>query len=70
MLVYLFRDVKPGNILLSKGGEAAKIGDVGFAKFLSNSCPIQPASRTPAGTYDYTAPELLMGQDYSDLVKL
>lgn len=60
------RDIKSGNVLLSK--EGAKIGDIGMAKLLSSSSMRVHSSLAPAGTFDYCAPELLMGLSYTEKV--
>lgn len=60
------RDLKTSNVLVTKG--RAKICDVGLAKVLMSSS--FSASMAPAGTFAYAAPEILMGDRYSEQVKL
>ncbi|ELP84472.1 serine/threonine protein kinase DCLK3, putative [Entamoeba invadens IP1] len=56
------RDIKPENILLlGDAGLTCRVGDFGFAKNFS-----QEPLKTPCGTQDYAAPEILMGaSEYS-----
>lgn len=58
------RDLKSSNIFLTKAG--AKIGDVGLAKLLTSSD--FSSSLLPVGTFVYCAPELLLGDRYSEKV--
>lgn len=51
-------DMKSKNILLDKDYNIAKIGDVGLARVLGNTVSSQGM---PLGTFNYAAPELLMG---------
>lgn len=51
------RDVKPENIMLSRG--RAKIGDLGIAKYLKEP-ESQDAHRL--GTYWYNSPDVMEGQ--------
>ena len=51
-------DVKSKNILLDKEYNIAKIGDVGLARVLGNTVSSQGL---PLGTFNYAAPELLVG---------
>jgi serine/threonine-protein kinase len=60
----LHRDVKPANILLTRGEGEQRIllADFGIARRLGE--PIESAgSNRPAGTVEYAAPETLMGAD-------
>ena len=60
----LHRDVKPANILLTRGQGEQRIllADFGIARRLGD--PIETAgSNLPAGTVGYAAPETLMGAD-------
>nr|BAN39673.1 protein kinase domain containing protein [Entamoeba histolytica] len=51
------RDIKPENILMvGDAGLTCRLGDFGFAKCFQNE-PL----KTPCGTQDYAAPEILMG---------
>ena len=59
------RDLKTSNILLSKGGTTAKIGDVGLAKITLTDLQ---SSLATVGTFVYAAPELLMGDRCTEKV--
>ena len=57
----IHRDLKPGNVFLSKTG-FIKLGDFGIARVLSNT--IEKA-QTMVGTPYYIAPETVKGRPYS-----
>ena len=52
----LLRDLKPSNILVTYTGDHVKLIDFGFSDTAGHSI-----LKTPAGTVDYTAPEVLAG---------
>jgi serine/threonine protein kinase len=56
----IHRDVKPGNILLTKGGDA-KIGDFGIAKMRDQVSDLT-ASGAVVGTPHYMSPEQIRGE--------
>ncbi|KAL3138988.1 hypothetical protein ABBQ32_005793 [Trebouxia sp. C0010 RCD-2024] len=53
------RDIKSGNILLSKDCDSAKICDVGLARIMSNTS-ITSSSHNVMTTFPYAAPEILL----------
>jgi serine/threonine protein kinase/Tol biopolymer transport system component len=67
------RDLKPGNIMLTKSG--TKLLDFGLAKLRQNGAPVAPLSQLPTaqnavtaegtilGTWQYMAPEQLEGKE-------
>ncbi|CUG92930.1 serine-threonine protein kinase, putative [Bodo saltans] len=57
----LHRDIKPGNIYVTRGG-TVKIGDFGVSKLVSETAP---HAVTFIGTPFYLCPELCMGEQYS-----
>ena len=56
----IHRDIKPGNIFLSREG-SFKLGDFGVARIASASM----AASTRAGTVNYMAPEVFRGEKYT-----
>ena len=52
----MHRDIKPGNMLLTRGGEALKLGDLGITRQLEGTAAL---STTWVGTMAYMAPERL-----------
>lgn len=61
------RDLKTSNILLSRDGHTAKIGDVGLSR--STLTDFQSSLAT-VGTFCYAAPELLMGERCCEAIDL
>ena len=53
-------DLKSKNILLTRDGGDAKIGDVGLARIISSAS--QTSQDYAFGTFAYAAPELLLGE--------
>ena len=53
-------DLKALNILLTRGWEVAKIGDVGVARFMHAK---DGSGEVAMGTFAYAAPETLLGID-------
>lgn len=60
-LQILHRDIKSGNILLSRNLDLAKICDVGFAHIVGNTSLSSQSTQT---TWAYAAPEMIMGSRY------
>lgn len=57
------RDIKPGNIFVSKYGDF-KLGDFDTAQVLDRSSSSTSSGSTVRGTYDYMAPEVYRGEKY------
>jgi eukaryotic-like serine/threonine-protein kinase len=63
------RDIKPGNLLLSRDG-TIKILDLGLARFFRDQRELSPAKgseRAMVGTDDYLAPEQIVNSDDVDI---
>lgn len=58
---FLHRDVKPGNILISRSGDV-RIADFGMARQLNQSVDL---AKSYLGTMCYMAPERIRGDEYS-----
>lgn len=56
----LHRDVKPGNVLLTRHSQRIKLADFGIAKILERT----QGANTVVGTPYYLSPEIVMGQAY------
>jgi len=61
------RDLKTSNILLSRDGNTAKIGDVGLSRSMLTDLQ---SSNATVGTFCYAAPELLMGERCTEAIDL
>eukprot|EP00906_Rhabdomonas_costata_P038003 RCo053634 len=59
----LHRDVKPSNLLVSRGG-AVKIGDFGISTVLGPSGHCSSAGQAVVGSTCYMSPERIRGQAY------
>ena len=61
----LHRDIKPGNIMVSKDGGTVKVMDFGIAKFTDLSISNVTHVNTQLGTPFYMSPEQVKGLPYS-----
>ncbi len=59
------RDIKPGNIMLSRDGKMVKIMDFGIAKFTDSSKLKTTHANTQLGTPFYMSPEQVKGLRYT-----
>lgn len=57
----LHLDIKPGNVLLTKTGDA-KLSDVGFSRTVNRDSHSNESSEA-VGTFDFCAPEVLLGEE-------
>lgn len=58
-LQVVHRDIKSGNVLLSRDLDFAKICDVGLARIMGNTS-LSSSSHSVPTTFAYAAPEILM----------
>jgi hypothetical protein len=60
-------DLKAKNILLTRDFGTAKIADVGLARMMHSTMnTMNSATGSPAGTFAYAAPEMLMGEKWNE----
>lgn len=61
-------DLKSKNVLLNARKDLAKIADVGLSRIIQST--LGGASSTPfgVGTFEYTAPEILLGRQCNEKV--
>ena len=58
----IHRDIKSGNVLLSRNFDSAKICDVGFAHVVGNT---HLSSNNTQTTFAYAAPEMITDRRYA-----
>jgi len=63
----LHRDIKPGNIMISKDGRVVKVMDFGIAKFTDTASPKVTHLNSQLGTPYYMSPEQVKGLTYTSL---
>lgn len=63
-------DLKSKNVLLNGRKDLAKIADVGLSRIIQST--LGGASSTPfgVGTFEYTAPEILLGRQCNEKVRI
>ena len=63
-------DLKSKNVLLNARKDLAKIADVGLSRIIQST--LGGAGSTPfgVGTFEYTAPEILLGQQCNEKVSI
>lgn len=55
-------DLKSKNVLLSAKKDLAKIADVGLSRIIQSTLGGQSSNPFSMGTFEYTAPEILLGR--------
>lgn len=55
-------DLKSKNILLNARKDLAKIADVGLSRIIQSTLGGQSSNPFSVGTFEYTAPEILLGR--------
>ena len=55
-------DMKSKNILLNARKDLAKIADVGLSRIIQSTLGGQSSNPFSVGTFEYTAPEILLGR--------
>ena len=63
-------DLKSKNILLNGAKDLAKIADVGLSRIIQSTLGGQNSNPYGVGTFEYTAPEILLGRQCSEKVGL
>lgn len=55
-------DLKSKNVLLNARKDLAKIADVGLSRIIQSTLGGQSTNPFSVGTFEYTAPEILLGR--------